>query len=144
MPQSISNHFGTLVSSPLTWALHAWLGVSATLCAAAKHCIYGCGLKRSLFSKIKLYVAADLTLSSRVWCSGRCLSRLLRRCFVLSRPIRATLEYLCWWYHFKLAKTSPTLPTLPDQMGLDKHPWPLTLDPYLIFFFYLENHSWNG
>jgi len=30
-------------------------------------------------------------------------------------------------------KTSPTTPTLSEQMGLDRHPWPLTLDPYLIF-----------
>lgn len=43
---------------------------------------------------------------------------------------------LNWW------KPSPTLPTLPDQMGLDRHPWPLTLDPYLLSF-PLENHGYN-
>lgn len=33
--------------------------------------------------------AADLTLSSPVACGGRCSTRSLRQCFVLSRPIRA-------------------------------------------------------
>lgn len=43
--------------------------------------------------------------------------------------------------------SSPPLLTLPDQMGLDRHPWPLTLTPYLLSFS-LENHgyaseTWN-
>lgn len=45
---------------------------------------------------------------------------------------------LNWW-----RPPPSTLPTLPDQMRLDRHPWPLTLDLYLICFS-LENHSWNS
>lgn len=40
-------------------------------------------------------------------------------------------------------KTSPISPTLPEQMRLDRHPWPLTLDPYLSLFS-RWNLSWNS
>lgn len=104
-PQSICSHFSTLVSSAFTCT--AWCISNALL--RFQHAVW----PQVCFLKIQLCVAADLTLSSTDGCCRRYLMCSLRQCFVLSRPIRAQMEYLQWWYRFKLVKTSSTSTSTP-------------------------------